>query len=313
MGGEDVTSSAPRLDYAQRPPRLTRKRVRGLVLLTIGVAMVAVGTVWWDDAESAVARWNRRRQLNALQANCMAYVPPDGQVVYEEDSKRAADLAASTGYRAVQVNAVTQTNTVWATTNPTQAPLPVVHVPPLWAEYVSLASSAPGPGVPGLAFMQERTSAGGYRALVCVGSMMELRRPAAPVWEEPRWGMLRALYAWSFKPESGQSPDDRAPSGMLYIEGPDEQEGVTFFSNDPAAPMASPFPMRLYAGRIDPNDASRFTIDYELLGIGHRGSITGVLKDDGSVWLTPDAGRFPPGGGATIAWQVPTTRPTTGR
>jgi hypothetical protein len=42
-------------------------------------------------------------------------------------------------------------------------------------------------------------------------------------------------------------------------------------------------PLRLFAGQLDPNDASHFTIDY-VIG-DQKGVIDGWLKEDGSVLL----------------------------
>jgi len=48
--------------------------------------------------------------------------------------------------------------------------------------------------------------------------------------------------------------------------------------------------VRLYDGQVDPNDASRFTIDYDLNGV--RGTIDGRLTSADTVTLTPRGGRF---------------------
>jgi len=48
--------------------------------------------------------------------------------------------------------------------------------------------------------------------------------------------------------------------------------------------------VRLYDGRPDPNDATRFTIDYDFNGV--RGTIDGQVNDDETVTLTPRAGRI---------------------
>jgi hypothetical protein len=62
---------------------------------------------------------------------------------------------------------------------------------------------------------------------------------------------------------------------------------------------------RFYAGQLDPNDPSHFTIDYAI--DGQRNTIDGYLKDDNSIIFSPRAGRivsegpfmFPPRGGPT--------------
>jgi hypothetical protein len=47
--------------------------------------------------------------------------------------------------------------------------------------------------------------------------------------------------------------------------------------------------VRLYAGQADPNDASHFTIDYDLNGV--RGTIDGKLTAADTVTLTPRSGK----------------------
>jgi hypothetical protein len=48
--------------------------------------------------------------------------------------------------------------------------------------------------------------------------------------------------------------------------------------------------VRLYHGQPDPNDASAFTIDYDLNGTG--GTIDGKLTASGNITLTPRNGRL---------------------
>ncbi len=99
---------------------------------------------------------------------------------------------------------------------------------------------------------------------------------------------------------------------MLYFSAPIEDDGVALFNDDPEHRFPSPFPLRLYAGQIDPTNTARFTIDYELVGIGHRGKITGELQDDGTIVMRPDSGDFPTAG-SSISWNVPTTKPADAR
>ena len=46
--------------------------------------------------------------------------------------------------------------------------------------------------------------------------------------------------------------------------------------------------LRLFPGRPDPNDATRFTLPYELLG--HRNELTGIVQRGGRILLTPHEG-----------------------
>jgi hypothetical protein len=312
-GPTTPTPSGP-LDYAQKPPRLTRRRVRGVILMTIGMAAIFTIPLWRETIRPKLNAWYHQWQLTRLQAECMEYAAPPEQVVYEEDIVRAEALAKDVAYRAIPANVVAMTNAVSETAYPLATPPPVTHVPPLWSRFLNFNGWYQFDMNPGLVFMHERVGPGGGAAkLVCVSAMMEAYKPPAATREQwdaggLPWGMRRALYAWTIERGSGMTPEDISPSGQLYMVTSDAVDRVTFFTNAPAGPIAPPFPLRLYAGQVDPNNASRFTIDYELAGTGHRGKIVGELKDDGSIWLTPDAGVFDTDR-AERTWKVPTTRP----
>src|SRR3954454_9414678 len=81
----------PRLDYAPPKPHRRRRLVRGLALLLLAVAAVAVGWRWGPAA------W-RRAELLYWQRQCLAYTAPPAQVVYEEDPARVQALLADGWY-----------------------------------------------------------------------------------------------------------------------------------------------------------------------------------------------------------------------
>lgn len=279
------------LQYAPRLSLLNRIGHRRLIWAGMIVATVLAITIWTDPVIQRVTRWRAERAFRQLQATCMTYAAPADRVVYEEDLAAAGQLLKVPGYVSI------------VPVLPGPAPIacpslqpPVIFAEPLWTRYASGLVPLT-PAARGVAFMGERTSIAGERRLVCVGLAME----AGPSRDSGRWGLNRWLQAWSFEVGSLASPFSTPPMGQMHIDS-GAKRPVTDFdppTGDVRKPFHPPFPLRLYAGQRDPNDASRFTIPYAL--DGRQGVIEGALQDDGSVILTPDIGwhgRL----GATVSW-----------
>ena len=288
----DTTPPPPRLDYAQAQSIVSRMGLRRVIGLSVLVALVVAALVWWDPAVRRVQRWRSERAYRQLQQTCMTYAAPANRVVYEEDPADAAALQKRDSAYApiLQLDRATMTQIIRPGWQP-----PVQFTEPLWTKYsVGIRRLPTTPRA--VAFMGERRTKSGERRLVCVGIAIQAQQLA-----DGRWSIVRWLQAWSFAPSSLDSADQTAPMGLMVIDSDAKRPpgGSDPLTDDPDHPFTPPFPLRLYAGQPDPADASRFTIGYALQG--RRGTISGVLQDDGSVLLTPDIGwhgRL----GTTVSW-----------
>jgi hypothetical protein len=163
---------------------------------------------------------------------CMAYTPPAGQVVYEEEPTKAGVLLKQRNYRAAVHFS---------------GPVPAaVYVPTEWEQ---LKGILPGGFTNSMAalFMHKLKTQTGVEKLVLI-ELLYWERSGIPT------------HFWS----------DAHPR-------PDVYWGVIL----PSRPTVDRWDLRFFAGRVDPADASRLLIDYEL--DGERDSISGQLGDDGSV------------------------------
>jgi hypothetical protein len=294
-----INSPPPQLDYAPPLSLVTRIGRRRLIWVGVVIAVVIAINNWGYPLMQRVKRWHAERAYHRLQKTCMAYAAPADRVVYEEDPAEAEALL-KLGPQYTPIFSIPSSAIVCPTLQP-----PVRFTEALWTSY-SAGVTPTAPAAQGVAFMGERTTKAGERRLVCVGIAMELRPEATA----SRYGMNRWLQAWSFEIGSLASADQTAPMGQMVIDsGAPRPPGETDpLAGDLRKPYNPPFPLRLYAGQPDPNDASRFTIPYAL--VGHRGVITGTLNDDGSILLTPDIG-WHGQLGMTVSWTPKIPNPTT--
>jgi hypothetical protein len=268
------------LDYGPRRPRVPPMIRRHFVLITIIIAMILGAVFWGPIAIQQFKDWQHQRELTKLQRACMTYTAPPDQVVYDDDPDRVSALAA-TDPEYKLFTRLEHTTGVW-------------RIPVTQENLNKFFSSLPTQGA---AFMHRRVTASGEERLIYV---------VLSAWEDYYRSngtndfnhrvITRGMFAYTFKPGAPDTPSTKGPTGML-----------TFGTIDLSDRR---FPMRLYAGQPDPTDASRFTIDYELQG--RRGTITGTLKNDGSVWMIPDTLGFTPTL-SNISWTppvIPATQPS---
>jgi hypothetical protein len=175
-----------------------------------------------------------------LRQRCLDYVASPKRVVYEHDPQEIQKLLSS------------DPNYHHDIFDPTGSE--VVYTPPQWSEYFELFSRD------GVAFMHERISPSGNRALVVI----QLRSSAHDT-----------VYLTSM---------------VAPINTEDTQWGAT---HQPGIPLrAHAGNLRVFAGQIDAGDKSHFTIEYD----DGSGSvlIDGRLGDDGNVQLSlRDPGKGP--------------------
>jgi hypothetical protein len=251
---DDNREPAPQpLEYAKRPPRTRRRVVWPLLLLILGI--------------SAIFGYRHRREITEwaslvhLRHRALTYRSALGTVVMSQLPADTAETWSGTvgvRYRGPD-----------ATWDEVEQRL----VPPLRVSR--------GSGV--TLFLHERVSPTGNRRVVLV-QLARTRFPEGPsinvdirVFDPgtPRNPRFREL---TVKEAKGMRVSGRIPGfpGVIY-----DLASVSWGSD-----------FRLFAGRADPNDRSRFTIDY--LHDGAAGSFVGRLNDDDSVsFQSADGRRLP--------------------
>jgi hypothetical protein len=238
-----TSATTPLLDYAEPPGWHRRPRVRRYAVVFAVIAMAAIGFWRWGPG-----LWRQTLYLRA-QARCMNYAPPADQVVYEEDPERVETLRArqSPSYRRV-VYRGTFEGTDWD---------PVALNTPVMDGFMSITLLQVNPP---LLFLHERRDPAGHRYLVWIGLQIENA-------EERGQGRVVSVVACVFRPARLWS----------YLE-PVKRDDYLSLHDVQASDT-----LRVFAGQFDANDASRFSIRYELNGTA--GVIEGQLLDGGQLKL----------------------------
>jgi hypothetical protein len=262
-GDSDMT--AAQLDYAPAPPR----RRRWLRRAAAGILLLAVALAGWRWGPGA---WTQAQRLY-WQRRCLSYRASPEMVVYEEEPRAAAALLAShSAYGAYLL----RRGTGGAASGSSGATSAAAHVPVCWVRLTALSpeirSFAPGPtraGRGAIVFLHERTSPAGHRRLVCVRYF-------------PPADSFTATFIDGFDVEC------LAVHPATWSTGPITIPGINAFDVISGFPRRPPN-VRVYAGQVDPDDPSHFTVRYQMWG--REDTLDGRLDDAGRVTLTP---RNPP-------------------
>jgi hypothetical protein len=250
-------------------PSLNRKRwARRLVAIVTGGLLIGVCVRYWHSAlQLAVIRyeiWQSSRFEMPAEAIALDTTSAGGDVL----------IAGSRAYH--RVVDPTMPRYLWPTTYE-------------YAPLVDIAQSMPNPNrlaicAQSVIFLHERTSAAGHRRLVVVSLpsdfdftfQREVLIPSVGLAGWPKSAVDlehfpdRDGMIWYFNHMSLVLEPDLAPFQELRTRTPDEE-------------------VRIFFGQIDSQDASRFTIKYD---IGNQsGIINGQLKDDDTVTLTANGPR----------------------
>lgn len=252
-----MTASA-QLDYAPAPPKRRKwlhRSVALIILLVIGAASWRWGGVAWHQAR--LLYWQRQ---------CLRYTAPADQIVYEEDPTIAAKLlAGDPQYSPYPLKRGSLTGP--ATGSPINA---AAFVPACWPRFESANNVATtmiqwGRAYGAVAFLHERVSASGHRRLVCVRYFPDTNTFVASFLNGYNYNTGAIAPATLTKPP--------AQAMRTYV--------IDVISGWPRHPPL----VRMYAGQIDLNDSSRFTIRYEMWG--QTDTLDGRLDDNDDVTLTP--------------------------
>lgn len=236
------TTDTAQLDYAPAAPFRRRRRIRRVV------AMVLVLAVAWSVYQYGGPVWQKGKLLY-YQRRCLTFTAPPDQVVYDDDPADVAVVGARRDYQVLN-------NTNFRAPN---FPRMAAYAPTCWNDFTAaafpkrsaLSSSA-------VIFCHELVSHDGVRRLIVI------ERDANPDPSNYRVLHLEVIY---IQPATLNSPAiDLTPlPRMVWMTG---------------AVAKQMTPLRIYAGQVDPADASRFTIRYTM---GTKeGLVKGQLTDGGN-------------------------------
>jgi len=247
-------SPAVRLEYAPAPNR-KKKLLRRAVAVCLIIAIAAAGW-WWGPGLWQLA------PILYWQRQCMNYQPGPEQVIYEEEPTAAAKLlAADPRFHPFSISRGMDT--------PRPSPINAAAYFP--RSFEKLESSVPGPpfrlfGKAGaMAFLHERISPAGHRRLVFVTYC-----------PEQTTFTINLIQGYNCEAQAIQPGTITHPPAVL-AKGWVIDVISTY-------PQTRPN-LRMYAGQIDPNDASHFTIRYEIWG--QTDILDGRLDDQDNIMLTP--------------------------
>jgi hypothetical protein len=319
----DVESDSPTVKAApltyKAEPSGGRVSVRGfrllLVLTLLNTTLLGASVLGpqlfpflqarWAQWQASRARAAARQAALAIEQQCLSHSIPADKVVYEEDPDRAASLTSSdpAGYRAIRATGMSG---------------PPAWRPPVMAVLPDYFNGTVYP----LLFLHERVTPAGARYVVSVHLLTRHTfgpaRDASGRTVSIKLNKRRQVYAEArLAASAGPAPAGVESQQRHAVELilPDSREHeLVRFGSDPPVGQASPLNygniLRFFAGQPDPDDATHFTLHYQV--DGRDGVIDGWLKDDG-IEMRPREGQwsFDPGG---PGWRLPTgadTRPTT--
>lgn len=231
------------LEYAPRPPLSRLRRAISMLVIVASLFGVGIGAWYWQHTViPGWRKWQATRQAMAQWERCMAYTAPTDQVVYEEDTAKAALLLMDPA-SYFRLNYATDPPTARRCDPAIPALLTTVH---------SSDGARQGSAV---LFCHERNNrrlSGERQALI-----VKL--------ESTRGGIFDSQNAWIFDVNAVLL----AWTGELGIRSWKVRLLV------PTDLNAETYKVRFYAGQPDPQDETHFTIPYEI--DGHPGIIDGWL------------------------------------
>lgn len=237
------------LDYAPPPPGRRWRLRRWLIIAACGVALWGLATHGPDAVQ--------RMRLLWVQGRCARFDFPGGTVIFDSDSaSRAGLLANPDDYVALD------DSQVWPVTGVGR------REPGCWASlkdilFAGRAFWPPGPTAP-KAMVHRLRSANGLERLVAiiVAPSAPIAPTASPVYPSPGIGLVAAI----------------VQPGTWDV--PPRWDGNSAFLR---AGFETARRLRFFAAQLDAQDASRFSIVYEM--DGRAGTVDGQLEDDGNVSL----------------------------
>ena len=267
--------------------RLTARPMAGTLTLRSPVAMPAPAPapVAVVDPNQLVAEARTRSneaRLNSLLVNKLG----PSQVVYDEDPVAARRLLGK-GVCNQQASRREMSQPFFSAFEP-----PVYQTDGFWRENANDEPEA-------LLFAHQLTSPNGNQRLVLLDMQVKLDGTKL-AGEEYKVAINRQLKYRICEPKLlGTSPSTVRYGQSLKIVQDGERNVIPIKWVDGTLRSARPqeYNLRFFAGQADPNDASHFTVDYEVGGI--KSTIDGWLTDDDFLRIIPRGGKVERG-----IWQI---------
>jgi hypothetical protein len=271
-----TAGSATELNYAPPPGGLRRLfALRGLLIAMLILAAARLAIFVFPEQLQALQQRRLMQRQQQCRSVCLSFSLPAGTVVYDDDVNRAnALLLTSGGY----IDAALSMGGVRGA-----ALLPT----PAWDAYSAALSGIVRPALPRVApiiFLHERTSPAGQRRLVAVQVGRTTGRPDNQIYFHP----------YVDPPTSVAVSMSSTLGNTTLLVHPASGPRLLEMFRTPTETTA------LYAGQIDANDPSHFTIDYLLNN--RMETIDGWLNDDDTVSLVPRCGTL---WGSNIGFWMP--------
>jgi hypothetical protein len=286
-----ASPATPALEYEQRNTTISRRQYRVLLTLTLLNTILLAGFVagpvflpfakqQWQQFQTAREQRRRDAARQAAYAQALNYSIPADQVVLDEIPETAAKRLGETSAYAPVASDVP-----YFAPRPWQPPV-TLAAPPFWKE-LNL-------GDRGVVFIHGLKDPAGNEQLVWVYVNVEQRTNGASQLTTRRQYYLqtqRQITAMILGPD-GKS---RRGSAMRLQLGRENwmstvtwTKGASDWEHGRVEYNVKDL-FRIYAGKLDPSDPSRFTIDYDIDG-DHHGTIDGRLVAADRVELTPREG-----------------------
>ncbi len=242
-----MTFTSQPIDYE---PRDARRRAKARIRWIIGIALLmAIAGAWWQGPQT----YEKIRRAY-WQYRVENYVAPADRVVYEEDPARWPALLALPGYASMACYS----------TGPETCPFVAYMAQPVARlEIISGLRLAPTS-----LFAHSLKTPGGRQCLVDV------------------WMAYNGI---RMGPQ-GASPDNQVRFDLCtsVVDGTklvDAMPSPWIAPQEIAEHRRTPLYARIFAGQIDPNDATHFTIPFEIGG--YSDVLDGNLRDNLDVILRP--------------------------
>lgn len=245
MSSVEPNKSTPiQLEYGANPP-LHRRRIRRRAILLL--VLISVGFAAWRYGPVAY----RRAQLLYFQRQCLNFQQPPDFVAFESDPDAAARLIKQGTHSPFgAIGTVQADGTIAWLRQPSAGFYPKCLID--FTEHGDGDDAVDGAFV----YLHERTSAAGKRYLV--GVYLEV-------------GNEISIEHFVLTPATTSTNVVHHLQTSSFL-GTETWKGAATARN-----------VRFFAGQSDPNDPSRFSIDFEVAG--RRDTLDGRVDDDGGIML----------------------------